>query len=173
MACTLQVPGVHIHQLDLIPDIDQGLLKINIVGSPAAAGAPAQVCVAAFELNSHGMCKHACLPQLLPSLCLVMLLQLLLSVLLQLLLLLPVLLLLPLLVLLLLLLLLLLWPLLLTQCVSSDFIAVMQCCCHQMHCRRSLACCKGLETLEALLGLCSYTQLHLQSLPIEYPACYA
>lgn len=46
MACALQVPVVHIHQLDLIPDIDQGLLKINIFGSQAAAGAPAQVSVA-------------------------------------------------------------------------------------------------------------------------------
>ena len=39
----LQVPAAHIHRLDMIPDIDQSLLKITIVGSQAAIGAAAQV----------------------------------------------------------------------------------------------------------------------------------
>ena len=34
---------MHIQRLDLIPDIDKGVLKISIIGSEAAAGALAQV----------------------------------------------------------------------------------------------------------------------------------
>ena len=46
IARALQVPTIHIQRLDLVPDIDQGVLKINILGSPAAAGAVAQVSIA-------------------------------------------------------------------------------------------------------------------------------
>ncbi len=39
----LQVPHAHIYRLDLIPDIDQGLLKINVLGSQSALGGQCQV----------------------------------------------------------------------------------------------------------------------------------
>ena len=42
---------MHIQRLDLVPDIDQGLLKIDIVGSPAAAGAHAQVSIAWTQVS--------------------------------------------------------------------------------------------------------------------------
>ena len=39
----LQVPIAHIYSLDLIPDIDQGVLQIKVLGSPAASAAQVQV----------------------------------------------------------------------------------------------------------------------------------
>ena len=39
----LQVPIAHIYRLDLIPDIDQGVLQIKVLGSPAASAAQVQV----------------------------------------------------------------------------------------------------------------------------------
>ena len=41
--CGSQVPAAHIQRLDLVSDIDHGLLNINVFGSQAAAGAPVQV----------------------------------------------------------------------------------------------------------------------------------
>ncbi len=41
----LQVPNAHIYRLDLIPDIDQGLLKINVQGSQSALGGQLQVSI--------------------------------------------------------------------------------------------------------------------------------
>ncbi len=37
------MPYAHIYRLDLIPDIDQGLLRVNILGSESAVGAKVQV----------------------------------------------------------------------------------------------------------------------------------
>ena len=39
----MQVPNAHIYRLDLIPDTDQGLLKINVLGSQSALGGQCQV----------------------------------------------------------------------------------------------------------------------------------
>lgn len=39
----LQVPNAHIYRLDLIPNIDQGLLKISVLGSQSALGGQCQV----------------------------------------------------------------------------------------------------------------------------------
>ena len=39
----LQVPHAHVYRLDLIPDIDQGLLKIDVLGSQSASGGQCQV----------------------------------------------------------------------------------------------------------------------------------
>ena len=39
----MQVANAHIHRLDVIPDIDQGLLKINVQGSQSASGSQCQV----------------------------------------------------------------------------------------------------------------------------------
>ncbi|KAL3141486.1 hypothetical protein ABBQ32_005048 [Trebouxia sp. C0010 RCD-2024] len=44
---TLQVPAMHIQRLDLMPDIDQGVLRVNIIASEAAEGALAQVVASA------------------------------------------------------------------------------------------------------------------------------
>lgn len=37
---------MHIQRLDLMPDIDQGVLRVNIIASEAAEGALAQVPIA-------------------------------------------------------------------------------------------------------------------------------
>lgn len=42
----MQVPSAHIERLDLIPDIDQGILYVDVVGSPAARGMQVQVSAA-------------------------------------------------------------------------------------------------------------------------------
>ncbi|DBB10511.1 hypothetical protein WJX82_011175 [Trebouxia sp. C0006] len=41
------VPNAHVYRLDLIPDIDQGLLKINVRGSQSALGGQCQVTASA------------------------------------------------------------------------------------------------------------------------------
>jgi len=41
----MQVPNAHIYRLDLIPNIDQGLLKINVQGSQSALGGQLQVSI--------------------------------------------------------------------------------------------------------------------------------